>query len=104
MEDEEREEIDATDARDGGIDLLERIWAANDLTEVEAGDLAVEAQHRTRGSWTIQSRSDSCFAVSMAWARELRSSIQASMVSHHLYSHSMSSSLSRGTSLAGIRQ
>ena len=32
-----------------GFDLLERIWAKNgDLSEAEAMDLAVEAQHATR--------------------------------------------------------
>ena len=35
--------------RDLGLDLLERLWAANDLGEAEAAALAVEAQHRTRG-------------------------------------------------------
>jgi hypothetical protein len=31
-----------------GFDLLERLWARNDLTEDEATTLAVEAQHSTR--------------------------------------------------------
>ena len=31
-----------------GLDLLERIWEKNDLSETEALDLAVEAQHATR--------------------------------------------------------
>lgn len=31
-----------------GLDLLDRLWAQNDLSEDEAGTLAVEAQHRTR--------------------------------------------------------
>ena len=31
-----------------GHDLLERLWAKNDLTEQEAAELAVEAQHATR--------------------------------------------------------
>ncbi len=35
--------------RDLGLNLLERLWAANDLGEAEATALAVEAQHRTRG-------------------------------------------------------
>ncbi len=35
--------------RDLGLDLLERLWAANDLEEGAALALAVEAQHRTRG-------------------------------------------------------
>jgi Ribbon-helix-helix protein, copG family len=35
--------------RDLGLDLLDRLWAMNDLDEGEALALAVEAQHRTRG-------------------------------------------------------
>jgi hypothetical protein len=31
-----------------GLDLLDRLWAQDDLSEDEAGTLAVEAQHRTR--------------------------------------------------------
>lgn len=34
--------------RDLGLDLLERLWAKNDLAEDDALALAVEAQHRTR--------------------------------------------------------
>jgi hypothetical protein len=34
--------------RDLGLDLLERLWARNQLTEAEATALAVEAQHATR--------------------------------------------------------
>jgi hypothetical protein len=34
--------------RDLGLDLLDRLWVANDLGEDEALALAVEAQHRTR--------------------------------------------------------
>jgi len=34
--------------RDLGIDILDRIWAVNDMEEDEATALAVEAQHRTR--------------------------------------------------------
>ena len=34
--------------RDLGLDLLDRLWAANDLGEADAAALAVEAQHRTR--------------------------------------------------------
>jgi hypothetical protein len=34
--------------RDLGLDLLERLWARNRLSEKEAVDLAVEAQHATR--------------------------------------------------------
>jgi hypothetical protein len=35
--------------RDLGLDLLDRLWAANDLDEADALALATEAQHRTRG-------------------------------------------------------
>lgn len=35
--------------RDLGLDLLDRLWATNDLDEEEALVLATEAQHRTRG-------------------------------------------------------
>jgi hypothetical protein len=35
--------------RDLGLDLLDRLWAANNLDEAEALALATEAQHRTRG-------------------------------------------------------
>ena len=34
--------------RDLGLDLLDRLWARNDLGEGEAVELAVEAQHATR--------------------------------------------------------
>jgi hypothetical protein len=34
--------------RDLGLDLLERLWERNTLSEAEATSLAVEAQHRTR--------------------------------------------------------
>ena len=34
--------------RDLGLDLLERLWARNQLTEDDAMALAVEAQHATR--------------------------------------------------------
>ncbi len=34
--------------RDLGLDLLDRLWARNDLGEGEARELAVEAQHATR--------------------------------------------------------
>ena len=34
--------------RDLGLDLLDRLWATNDLDEDEAIALATEAQHRTR--------------------------------------------------------
>lgn len=32
-----------------GMDVMERLWKRNDLGETEAMDLAVEAQHQTRG-------------------------------------------------------
>jgi hypothetical protein len=34
--------------RDMGLDLLERLWERNALSERDATALAVEAQHRTR--------------------------------------------------------
>lgn len=34
--------------RDLGLDLLDQLWAKNDLGDGEALDLAVEAQHKTR--------------------------------------------------------
>ena len=34
--------------RDLGLDLLDRLWARNDLSEAEAVELAVEAQHADR--------------------------------------------------------
>jgi hypothetical protein len=34
--------------RDLGLDLLDRLWAANDIDEDVALALAVEAQHQTR--------------------------------------------------------
>ncbi len=34
--------------RELGFDLLDRLWARNDLPPGEADKLAVEAQHRTR--------------------------------------------------------
>ena len=34
--------------RDLGLDLLERLWERNSLSEHDATSLAVEAQHRTR--------------------------------------------------------
>jgi len=32
-----------------GLDLLDRLWGRNNLEEQEAVELAVEAQHATRG-------------------------------------------------------
>jgi hypothetical protein len=34
--------------RDLGLDVLDRLWAVNDMTEDEAISLSVEAQHETR--------------------------------------------------------
>jgi hypothetical protein len=34
--------------RDLGLDLLERLWATNQMSEGDAVELAVEAQHRMR--------------------------------------------------------
>lgn len=42
------EVIEAAVRRDLGLDLLDRLWARNDMPEAEATALAVEAQHRTR--------------------------------------------------------
>jgi hypothetical protein len=36
--------------RDLGLDLLERLWERNSLSEDEAMELALEAQHQTRRS------------------------------------------------------
>ncbi len=35
--------------RELGLDLLERLWQRNQLDEVDATSLALEAQHATRG-------------------------------------------------------
>jgi len=42
------EVIEEAIRRDLGLDLLERIWARNELSEREAEALALEAQHATR--------------------------------------------------------
>jgi hypothetical protein len=42
------EVIEEALVRDLGLDLLERLWKQNDLSEAEATDLAVRAQHETR--------------------------------------------------------
>ncbi len=42
------EVIEESLRRDLGLDLLERLWARNRLSEEEARKLAVEAQHRSR--------------------------------------------------------
>lgn len=44
----ESEVIEESLRRDLGLDLLERLWARNRLSEEEARKLAVEAQHRSR--------------------------------------------------------
>jgi Ribbon-helix-helix protein, copG family len=44
------EVIEESLRRDLGIDLLDRLWAKNDLAEEQATALAVEAQHSTRRS------------------------------------------------------
>jgi hypothetical protein len=42
------EVIEASLRRDLGLDLLDRLWAKNNLSEAEASALAVAAQHKTR--------------------------------------------------------
>jgi hypothetical protein len=42
------EVIEESLRRDLGLDLLERIWSKNQMTEVQAMRLAVEAQHSSR--------------------------------------------------------
>ena len=42
------EVIEESLRRDLGMDLLDRLWARNRMSEDEAIDLAVEAQHGTR--------------------------------------------------------
>ncbi len=42
------EVIEESLRRDLGLDLLERLWATNRLSEEEGRKLAVEAQHRSR--------------------------------------------------------
>lgn len=42
------EVIEASLRRDLGLDLLDRLWIENDLSESDAVALAVEAQHETR--------------------------------------------------------
>ena len=43
------EVIEGALRRDLGLDLLKRMWERNDLPEGDALELAVEAQHKTRG-------------------------------------------------------
>ena len=42
------EVIEESLRRDLGLDLLDRLWQRNNLSEQEAVDMAVEAQHATR--------------------------------------------------------
>jgi hypothetical protein len=42
------EVIEESLRRDLGLDLLERLWERNTLSEADATALAVEAQHETR--------------------------------------------------------
>lgn len=42
------EVIEASLRRDLGLEVLDRLWAKNDLSESDAAALAIEAQHRTR--------------------------------------------------------
>lgn len=44
------EVIEAALRRDLGFDLLERIWARNDMPEDEAMDFAIEAQGSVRSN------------------------------------------------------
>ena len=44
----ESEVIEEALRRDLGLDLMERLWARNDLTEDEATELALEAQQAAR--------------------------------------------------------
>jgi plasmid stability protein len=43
------EVIEASLRRDLGLDVLERLWSKNNLSEDDAIALAAEAQHKTRG-------------------------------------------------------
>jgi metal-responsive CopG/Arc/MetJ family transcriptional regulator len=45
----ESEVIEEAIRRDLGLDLLDRLWARNDLSEDEAMTLAIEAQQAARG-------------------------------------------------------
>jgi len=44
----ESEVIEEAVRRDLGLDLMERLWARNDLAEGDAMELAVEAQQKAR--------------------------------------------------------
>jgi hypothetical protein len=42
------EVIEESLRRDLGLDLLERLWTQNEMSEADATALAVESQHKTR--------------------------------------------------------
>ena len=44
----ESEVIEEAVRRDLGLDLMERLWARNDMAEKDAMELAVEAQQKAR--------------------------------------------------------
>ena len=44
----ESEVIEEAVRRDLGLDLMERLWARNDIAEEDAMELAVEAQQKAR--------------------------------------------------------
>lgn len=44
----ESEVIEEAVRRDLGLDLMERLWARNDMAEEDAMELAVEAQQKAR--------------------------------------------------------
>jgi hypothetical protein len=44
------EVIEESLRRDLGLDLLERLWAKNELSDQDATALDIEAQHKTRHS------------------------------------------------------
>ena len=46
----ESEVIEEAVRRDLGLDLLDRLWARNDMTEDEAMAVAIEAQQATRNT------------------------------------------------------
>ncbi len=46
----ESEVIEEAIRRDLGLDLMDRLWARNDLSEEEAMDLAIDAQKAARRS------------------------------------------------------
>ena len=46
----ESEVIEEAVRRDLGLDLVDRLWARNDMTEDEAMALAIEAQQATRNA------------------------------------------------------